>query len=569
MNKKEIIRVLETIAVLLEIKGENTFKTAAYRRAAAALEQIEKSMDEIEDPSALKGIGKGTAQVISDCVTNGHSPLLEELEATIPPGLPPLLSLPGLGGKKIAKLSQELGIRDAATLKAACEQQKVRQLPGFGEKSELKILEALEKNEDTNQRLSYASVRTFAQRLLHEVCQLEGVEKAELGGSFRRTEETVKDLDMIVATKHAAGVSERLKTMDSVEEVIAGGEKKVTIRADHPSIQVDFRLVSPDEFAATLHHFTGSKEHNVRMRQIAKERAEKISEYGIETEHGLVVPESEEALYARYNLPWMPPEIRQGHKEFDLVERIPELLKLSHVRGDLHMHTTWSDGAHSVEEMALAAKARGYEYIVITDHSVSLRVANGLTSDRLRRQSEEIDRVNEQIGGIHIFKGTEMDILPDGSLDYEDDLLQEMDFVIASIHSSFQQSSDKIMQRLENALKNAHVDLIAHPTGRLIGRRDGYKVDVDALIHLASETNTALELNANPNRFDLHHSWLEKVIAAGVPISISTDAHSIEMLSDMEEGVRIARKAFAKPEQVLNTKSKNAFKQWINRPNLK
>ncbi|TDQ39174.1 DNA polymerase/3'-5' exonuclease PolX [Aureibacillus halotolerans] len=563
MNKKDIIHVLETIALLLEIKGENGFKVSAYRKAAVALEDEERSLAEIEDPGALKGIGKGTAQVIDDLIQLGHSPLLEELQQSVPEGLPPLLDLPGLGGKKIAKLHQELGVHDAPSLKAACEQQKVSSLAGFGAKTEANILRALEERDQGPQRHSYASVRSLVKEFAEVVKAIPDVERVEVGGSFRRVEETVKDLDFVVATSRPAMVSQALTSLSLAEEVIVAGDTKVTLRLKKPSIQVDVRLVSSDQFASTLHHFTGSKEHNVKLRQLAKERGEKISEYGIETATGIVTPETEQAFYDHFGLPMMSPELREGKKEFTHQNELSTLVRLEDIQGDLHMHTTWSDGAYSVKEMALAAKEKGYSYIVITDHSKYLRVARGLTVEQIRRQREEIDRVNDEIDGIHLFKGTDMDILPDGTLDYEDDVLKGLDFVIASIHSSFSQSSDKLMMRLETALKNEHVHMIAHPTGRLVGKREGYQVDVDALIHVAAETQTVLELNGNPMRFDLAPYWLEKAKRAGVQMAVSTDAHNIDMLADMAVGVKTARKAFLTKEDLLNTTSLQAFKEWL------
>ncbi len=363
-------------------------------------------------------------------------------------------------------------------------------------------------------------------------------------------------------------VKEQLLALPRIKEVIASGETKVSLVLEGEwDVGVDFRIVSKEEFASTLHHFTGSKDHNVRMRQLAKERGEKISEYGVEsTETGEVKTfQTEEAFYHHFGLPWIPPEIREDGSKVEAFTDEGSLLKLSDIRGDLHMHTTWSDGAYSLEEMIEACRAKGYEYMAITDHSRFLKVANGLSVERLLKQNEEIRRLNERYNDIEILSGIEMDILPDGTLDYDDDVLSQLDFVIASIHSSFSQPTETILDRLRTALENPYVHLIAHPTGRLLGRREGYEVDMDELITLAKQTNTALELNANPHRLDLSAENLRKAQEAGVKIFINTDAHATEHLEFMEVGTKAARKGWLRPETVINTYGIEEFLAFVNR----
>ncbi|MGP4082647.1 DNA polymerase/3'-5' exonuclease PolX [Pseudalkalibacillus sp. R45] len=568
MNKKQIIRILEQIALYLEIKGENSFKVSAYRRAAQALESDSRTISEMDDLSKIKGIGKGTLSVIEEILETGESSMLEELKEDLPAGLLSLIHLPGLGGKKIAKLYNELGVTDIQSLKEVCEQNKVQSMQGFGKKTEEKILAAIEDFGKRPERLPIAMMLPITDRIEEQLESLEGVERYSRAGSVRRYSETIKDIDFIIGTNAAEEVAPQLEKLENVTEAIASGTTKVSVVVTYDyDISVDFRLVKPEEFASTLHHFTGSKEHNVKMRQLAKERSEKISEYGVEdTETGKIKTfESEEAFFNHFGLEFIPPQVRQGKDELELFKNKVDYMKLEDIKSDLHMHTTWSDGANSIEEMAEAARNRGYSHIVITDHSQFLRVANGLTPERIKEQQQEIRRVNEKWDDFTIFSGIEMDILPDGSLDYDDSLLAELDFVIASIHSSFSQSEEKIMKRLETAFNNPHVDLIAHPTGRIIGRRDGYPVDFDRLIHMAAETNTALELNANPNRLDLAPKWLEKAQDHGVKLSINTDAHVRDTLDHMEIGVCVGQQALLKKENVLNAYRLEEFKTFLNR----
>lgn len=567
VNKKEIIRLLETIAIYMELKGENPFKVSAFRKAASALETDERTLPEIEDFTTISGIGKGTAAVIDEYIKEGTSSVLKELKQEVPAGLIPLLQLPGLGGKKIAKLYQELGITDVVTLKEACQEGKVQALAGFGKKTEEKILAAIANVGTRPERLPIAYMLPIAEQMEAILSGMPGVQRFSRAGSLRRMRETIKDLDFIIATTEPHAVREQLLKIEGIKEVIGAGETKVSITLDLDfDVSVDFRMVKPEEFITTLHHFTGSKDHNVRMRQLAKERGEKISEYGVEnTETGEILTfTSEEEFYKYFDLPFIPPEVREDGKEVDIFSASEGLIELTDIKGDLHMHTTWSDGAHSLQEMVEACRAKGYQYMAITDHSQYLKVANGLNTERLLKQREEIKKLNEKYDDILILSGIEMDILPDGSLDFEDDLLAQMDFVIASIHSAFSQPVEKIMDRLKNALMNPHVDLIAHPTGRKIGRREGYPVDIDSLISLAKETNTALELNANPNRLDLAAEYLKKAQEAGVKIMINTDAHRMETLKHMEIGVSSAKKGWIKKSTVLNALDKNDLLHFLH-----
>lgn len=565
MNKKTVIRTLEKIALYLELKGENPFKVSAFRKAANALELDERSLDEIDDFTKIKGIGKGTGQVIEELIRTGESSQLRELEQQVPKGLIPLLKIPGLGGKKLAKLYQELGIDSPQSLKEACEAKKVRTLPGFGPKTEEKILQELKHFGERKERLPIWILESVVHDIEQLLSSIQEIERFSVAGSFRRVNETSKDLDFVIATEEPEKVKEELLNRLTIKEIVGSGDTKVSVVLDLDElVNVDFRLVANDEYITALHHFTGSKEHNVRMRQIAKKQGKKINEYGVEQPDGQVVTfQSEEEFFAHFGLPYIPPTVRESGQELDRLNELNDLVTLEDIKADLHMHTTYSDGAHSVQEMGEALIDRGYQFGVITDHSQYLKVANGLSPERLKRQREEIEAFNQSHPGFTLFAGTEMDILPDGSLDYVDEVLRELDFVIASIHTGFSQPQEKIMDRLYAAIRHPYVHMIAHPTGRIIGEREGYHPDMEQLIHWAKEYGKILELNASPYRLDLCVEHLKLAMELGVPIAINTDAHAIEQLHYMKIGANYAQKAWLKKELIVNTWSVQKFKEFI------
>ncbi|WP_084246397.1 DNA polymerase/3'-5' exonuclease PolX [Planomicrobium okeanokoites] len=567
MNKKVIIRTLEKIALYMELKGENPFKVSAFRKAAQALELDQRSLSEIEDVTKLKGIGKGTGDVILELMDSGKSSVLEELQEEVPKGLIPLMKLQGLGGKKIAKLYKELGIDSAEALKQACIDHNIQKLPGFGPKSEDKILkELMEFDSKPGRHPIWKTAEAVA--VINEI--LEGIKEVSefsVAGSYRRTKETSKDLDFIVATSQPSIVKEQLLAALPVQETIASGDTKVSVTVEFQDpIDIDFRLVAPEEFVTALHHFTGSKDHNVKMRQLAKSQNKKISEYGVEQEDGSFKTfKSEEDFFAHFGLPFIPPSVREDGRETDRIEELPELVSIEDIISDLHMHTVWSDGAHSLKEMIDACRSRKYEYMVITDHSQYLKVANGLTPERLLEQNGQIRELNKEYDDIEVLSGTEMDILPDASLDFDDEVLKQLDFVIASIHSSFQQPQEQIMERIHTAMKNPYVHMIAHPTGRIVGQRSGYDPDVEQLLDWASEYGKIVELNASPYRLDLAVEFLEMAQEKGVPVAINTDAHAIDQLEVMAIGVRHAQKAWLKRENVVNTWPLEKFKAYLKK----
>lgn len=562
MNKKDIIKLLEQIAVYMELNLENPFKVSAYRKAAASLETDGRTLGEIPDFSALKGIGKGTNEVIVEYIATGESTVLNELMEKVPNGLIRMLKLPTLGPKKIAKIHDQLGVDTLEGLKEACETNRVSELPGFGKKTEENILKSIELVLNRPERYPISRILKFKNLIAAVIETIPNVERYDMTGSGRRIKETSRDLDFIVKVEDYELFTERMLEQNFVTDVVSRGDKKLSIEIEHDfdKINVDFRFVNGEEYISTLQHFTGSKDHNVKMRQIAKARGEKISEYGVETPNGIKTFNSEEEFYNYFDLEYIPPAMRETGAETDV--DVSAIIQAEDIKGDLHMHTVYSDGAYSVRDMVEAARQKGYDYIVITDHSKSLRVANGLSDERLLEQLKEIKALDAEYDDIDIYSGTEMDILADGTLDYSDEILKQLDYVIAAIHSSFQQTEEDIMNRLKSAMDNPYVRHIAHPTGRIIGVRDGYAVNMDELFEYAKQTNTVLEINANPQRLDLSS---EVIAHRDVMFTVNTDAHHTDHLDFMKYGVATLQKAFVKKGQVLNTLSRAEFKEFINK----
>lgn len=562
MTKKDIIQLLEKIATYMELKGENTFKVSAYRKAAQSLEIDERPLDQIEDVTELKGIGKGVGEVIDEYRQKEKSSTLEALQQEVPEGLIPLLKIQGLGSKKIAKLYKALGIDGKESLQQACEAGEVSELSGFAKKTEQNILEAVKALGAKKNQYPIDQMRGLNYEIKGYLETIGDIDQFEVAGSFRRFKEMSKDLDYIISTEQPLKVQQALLDIPNKVKEVAVGETKVSLELsyDDETIGVDFRLIEPEAFYHTLQHFTGSKDHNIRIRQLAKANDEKVSEYGIEKANGeLLQYQSEREIYEHFGVNWINPSIREDGSEFD--KDLSDIIKLEDINGDIHMHTTYSDGAFDIEEMVLANIAKGRQFMVITDHSQSLKVANGLSVERLLRQNKEIKALNAKYDEIDIYSGIEMDILPDGRLDYDDEVLAQLDYVIAAIHQSFNQTQEEIMKRLENACRNPYVRHIAHPTGRILGKRPGYEPDIDRLCEIAEETNTILEINANPKRLDLNAETVKK--HPNVKLTINTDAHHIDHLEFMAYGVATAQKGLVKKDRVINTMSREAFKSLI------
>lgn len=563
MDKKTIIRTLEQIALHMELLGENPFKISAFRKAANTLELDGRSLAEMDDIYELKGIGKSTGTVIQDLIEKGESETLKELERKVPRSMLDMLKIPGLGGKRIAKIREALGIESIEALYEAAKANEISQLPGFGKKTEQNFIEAIEQLNERSDKHPLWLVERMVKEVEKALNQIEQVEKYEATGSYRRREEESSDLDFIVVTDEPDSVTKQLEELLPIDSIIGSGESKFSFTARFDEyVDVDIRFVTAVQFATAIHHFTGSKDHNVKMRQRAKERGEKISEYGVTLEDGTMQTfDTEEQFFNHFDLPFIPPNLRQNGTELEKLDEMERMVKVEHMNSDLHMHTTWSDGAFSIGEMREALKAKGYTHAVITDHSQYLKVANGLTPERLFEQQKEIAASN--IDDFLLLSGTEMDILPDGSLDFDDEVLANLDFVIASIHSSFNQKEEEIMHRLHEAMKNPHVDMIAHPTGRVIGKRDGYAINIPQFLQWAKQYHKIVEVNASPYRLDLSVEHLKLAKELGVWIAINTDAHAIDQLDYMELGVLHTQKAYIEREQIVNTWTKEQFLERI------
>ncbi|KAA1039964.1 DNA polymerase/3'-5' exonuclease PolX [Macrococcus equipercicus] len=561
MTKKDYIKLLETIGLYMELKGENSFKVSAYRKAAGAIEQSQTPIDDIKDFSVLPAIGKSVSELLDEYRSTGQSSLLDTLKEEVPEGHIKMLKIRNLGAKKIVKLYKTLGITTIDELQAACTAGKVQELAGFGAKTEETILKGIE-DLTTKHDLSINEAVKLTLFINEGLESCPSVSRYQVAGSHRRMAEYSKDLDYIVETAHPEQAAQEIESLDIVTHVEVSGTEKVSVTVMIEDIEtaVDFRFTDAAGFVQMLNHFTGSRDHNVKMRQLAKARGEKVNEYGITTADGeLIQYATEEEIYQHYGQSYIPPEMRDTVDAFDVDQST--ILTLNAIRGDLHMHTTASDGAHELEEMIEACIKKGYDYMVITDHSRSLRVANGLSIERLLEQHEKIKVLDKAYSEIDIYSGTEMDILPDGTLDFPDDVLAQLDYVIAAIHQSFSQPESRIMERLLNACHNPYVRQLAHPTGRLLGGRSGYPVDMAQLIAAAQETNTVLEVNAHPIRLDISSAVLKS--NPGLTIAINTDAHHINHLDLMKYGVGTAIKGHVTTASVINTMTRDAFRKWL------
>lgn len=568
MRNLQVAWLFQEMADLLELSGETGFKVVAYRKAARTLEQLPEDIDAIYEAGRLRqipGIGQALAQKIAEILTRGTFGALEELRAQIPPGLKEFMDIPGLGPKTAAMIYKTLGLSTLTELEEAAREKRLRALPGMGPKKEANILQGIEARKQIGHRVSLAIAWGEAMELLDLLRKHPAVRQAEVAGSIRRRREMVGDIDLVAAAPEGASsaVMQFFTSLPPVAGVQGQGETKasVVLRSGR---QVDLRVVAPEVFPCTLHHFTGSKEHNVRLRGMAKDRGLKLNEYGLFREDsGERLPIcSEEELYAALGLPYIPPELREdaGEIEAGLEGRLPrKLIEIGHMRGDLHMHSRWSDGVNTVAEMAAAARARGYQYMAISDHSQSLVIAGGLDPASLKKQRQEIQQINAQYDDFRVLRSIEVDILKDGRLDLPDEDLAELDFVTASIHTSLRLDKEQQTARLIAAMRNPHVDAIGHPTGRLLGRREGYEIDVDQVLEVAAETGTALELNASPDRLDLSWTILRRAKEYGVKLVINSDAHSVEGLEAMPWGIGEARRGWVEPDQVLNTRPLEEF----------
>jgi DNA polymerase (family 10) len=572
ITNTEIAAAFEEMADLLELSGENAFRIRAYRNGSRAIaegsESIAQWVLDGRDLTTIDGIGSTLAEKTAVLVKTGGLPQLEALREKVPPSLRDIMTIPGVGAKKAMKLYAELSVKDLATLRAACESGLVANLKGFGEKTQAAILQNMEIAEKATQRLLMDRADVLVTRIKTYMQSCDAIQKMEFAGSYRRGKETVGDLDLLVTSSSPNEVMDHFSKLPIIMEIIQRGDTKMSVRVTD-SFQVDLRVVDESSWGAALQYFTGSKEHNVHIRGLAKAQGLKINEYGVyklDDETQPVAGKNEEEIYHLLGLPWVPPELREDRIEFlpNAQEWIEDLIELADIRGDLHMHTTATDGENTIQEMAAAAAARGLEYIAITDHSKRVSMARGLDETRLMRQWSEIDQFNSDANSpCWVFKGIECDILENGDLDISDECLAQADWVTASIHYGQKQPREQITQRILNAIHNPNVHAISHPTGRLLSRREPYDVDMKAVMEAAKEYGKILELNANPYRLDLSDIQTMAAIKMGIQIAINTDAHSISNLDLMKYGILQARRAGVRPAMVLNTRSLSEIKAWL------
>ena len=573
MEKNDIASVLDEIATFMELTGENPFKIRAYSAGARILENMTEDLGELIDGGKLAdipGLGEALVDKITTLRRDGVLSFHQKLKASIPAGLLEVMQIPGLGPKKVRALWTLLAVEDLAKLKEVCESGAVAELKGFGAKTQDKILEGIKNRIAYGKRHRWYEAAAIAEPILVGLRALPQVSHAESAGSLRRSRETVGDLDFLVASSEPKPIMDWFVAYPGVKEVTAHGETKSSVRFEN-GLQADLRVVPAEQFYFALHHFTGSKEHNVAMRHRALGRGLSMSEWGFKSvDDKTVAPgaKNEEEVFQALGLPWIPPELREGNGEIDAAEagQLPKLVQLSDLRGVFHNHTTESDGDHTLDQMAAAAEAHGWDYLGISDHSKSSFQAGGLDEERLAKQLEDIAQLNaSKKYRVRVLSGSEVDILKDGTLDFTDDVLARLDFVVASVHTLFTLDREAQTARIIKAIENEHVDMVGHLTGRLLNKREPYDVDIAKVIDAAAANDTIIELNANPWRLDLDWRWWRRAAEKGVLCSINPDAHDVDQLAFAAHGVRIARKGWLTPEQVLNTRSLPEVLSWLGR----
>ncbi|MCX5753179.1 MAG: DNA polymerase/3'-5' exonuclease PolX [Candidatus Krumholzibacteria bacterium] len=559
MKNREIADLFNEIADILELRAENVFRVNAYRRGAQNIEGLSRP---IEDSAAegtlldLPGIGKDLAAKIGEYLESGEIDYLNELRKEMPQVLLDMLRIPGIGPKTAVRLQAELGINSLEELKHAALEHRIRELPKMKAKTEENILKGLEFLSRASARTPIGVALPLAERIVDALAELPEVQKISIAGSLRRFRETVGDIDILVTSRSPEKVIAHFTHLDDVARILAEGSTKGSI-VTKDKIQADLRVVEAASYGSALNYFTGSKEHNIRLREIAIQNGMKLSEYGVYKKELRVAGKTEEDVYRALGLPYIPPEIREDSGEIEAARAgtLPDLVEIEDIRGDLHCHSSYSDGAATLEEIAAAGRKKGYSYILVTDHSRSLHIANGLSPERLRKQLAEIDSINARLRGFKLLKGSEVDILPDGSLDMDEALLARLDIVYVAIHSKFKMGSDAMTKRVVRAMENPYASVLAHPTGRLIGMRDAFEIDMQEVIRAAARTGTAIEINAHPARLDLDAANCRAAAAAGVMIGIGTDTHVLSELDYMLYGIGTARRGWLTKANILNTRS--------------
>ncbi len=570
MKNQEIARAFSEIADLLELKGENPFRIRAYRRAAQNIESLSRDIAKLSEDelTAIPGVGKDLAGKIREYLTHGSMEALESLRQEVPPGLTEIMTVPGVGPRTARLLFEKLNVRDVDALEVLAREGRLQGLPGIRKKTEENILRGIEMLKRGRERQPLGKVLPIAEDIIEKLRRVSGIKKLRLAGSLRRWKETIKDIDILATSSEPEGVMNAFVRLPGVQEVLLKGPTKSSVVLGE-GIQVDLRVVEEGSFGAALQYFTGSKAHNIRIREMAIKRGLKINEYGVfrEADGKKVGGEKEEDIYSLIDLPCIPPELREdsGEIEAAVEGRLPRLVTLEDIRGDLHVHSKWSDGSHGIEELVTAARDLGYQYIAVTDHSKGLGIAGGLTPEEVLRQKQEIDSLNKRLRGFRVFAGAEVDIRSDGTLDLPDEVLAQLDFVVASIHSGFRQSSRQLTMRLVSAMKNPYVRVIAHPTGRIIGERDAYEIDMKEFMRVAEETKTVLEINAYPMRLDLSDRHAREAKRLGIPIVINTDTHILTQFKYMRYGVAMARRGWLEPGDIINTLNLKDIERFIRK----
>ena len=558
MTNKEVAEILRRIADMLEIKGEIVYKALAYRRAADNIEYLGRDIEDVWREGKLQeipGVGKSLAEKLDELLRTGRMSYYEELKEEIPPGVVSLLQVPEVGPKTARLVWEKLGITSISELERAAREGKLRTLPGLGVKSEAKILAGIEALYRRSERIPLAVALPVAREIIQALRDATPhALKVTAAGSLRRMKATVGDIDILASSYKPDEVIEAFIRLPQVAEISMKGPTKSTVYL-HNGLQVDLRVLPPERYGSLLQYFTGSKEHNVALRGLALDMGLSLSEYGFKRgEEEILCPE-EEDVYRILGLEWIPPELRENRGEIEAARegRLPRLVELADIKGDLHVHTNWSDGASSIEEIAEAARRRGYHYLVISDHSQGLGIAKGLTPERLKEQRAVIDELNRRWTDFRILQGAEVEIRADGSLDYPDEVLASLDIVIASVHTGLRQDRERITARVINAMRNPYVDIIGHPSGRILGQREESAVDMDEVLRVARETGTILEVDGTPDRLDLDDVYIRRAVEMGVKLAIDSDAHNLYGLDAMEFGVAMARRGWAGPKDVINT----------------
>lgn len=572
MNNKQLANVFTLIANLLEIKGEIIYKTLAYRKAAESLDTLGREASEYWKEGKLAdipGVGKAIAEKIDELLDTGKLEFLEKLKKEVPESLAGWLQVPSLGPKKVALIWKTLNITTLAELEAAAKEGRLRDLPGMGAKSETAILDGLASLARRSGRLPLGRAYPLAREIIRVLKGVKGVVAAEPAGSLRRMRSTIGDLDILVASKDSAAVMEAFVNLKGVERVLGKGDTKASIEF-FDGVRAQLWAHPPQEFGTALQYATGSKDHNVQLRQIALDKGLSLSDHSFKKIKGgkEIFCATEEEVYKTLGLPWIPPELREGRGEVDAAkkDKLPKLIQVKDIKSNLHMHSTYSDGNLSMLDMAKAAMRRGLKVVAFTDHSVSLGVANGLSIERHKEQAAEIRKIQKQLGDeILILHGSEVEIKADGSLDYPDAFLASLDLVVASLHSSLRQPREKITERLLKVVRNPHVDIIGHPTGREFPDREGADLDMEVILQAAAESGVAMEINAHPSRLDLDDAYARRANELGVPISINTDAHSEEDYDMLHYGVAIGRRAWLEPGNVVNTWTAKKLTDWLKK----